>query len=149
MVTSSSWGVSRNILNKGGEKISPVEIDNMVAHYPVVGEAVSFAIADEMYGQDIRLAIVWKDWKQIGADELQKWIASKVAKAKVPKQVRGSLPYDWSWDDKSRYSSPNICQRHRQVKCSGGSLQKLCSSIRKRRPSSDLLSTLFLCIGEL
>jgi len=35
----------------GGEKISPIELDNVVAHHPAVSEAVSFAIEDELYGQ--------------------------------------------------------------------------------------------------
>jgi acyl-CoA synthetase (AMP-forming)/AMP-acid ligase II len=38
-------------LNVGGEKISPIELDNVVAHHPAVSEAVSFAIEDELYGQ--------------------------------------------------------------------------------------------------
>jgi len=38
-------------LDTGGEKISPIELDNVVAHHPAVSEAVSFAIDDELYGQ--------------------------------------------------------------------------------------------------
>ena len=80
-------GRIKELINKGGEKISPVELDNAVAQNVAVGEAVSFAIDDEMYGQDIGLAIVLRDGKTISEDELRKWIATKVAKFKVPKQV--------------------------------------------------------------
>ena len=81
-------GRIKELINKGGEKISPVEIDNVVAQNPSVGEAVSFAIDDEMYGQDIGLAVVLKDGKRTTPDDLRKWITTKVAKFKVPKQVR-------------------------------------------------------------
>lgn len=81
-------GRIKELINKGGEKISPVEIDNVVAQNPSVGEAVSFAIDDEMYGQDIGLAVVLKDGKGTTPDDLRKWITTKVAKFKVPKQVR-------------------------------------------------------------
>lgn len=80
-------GRIKELINKGGEKISPVELDNVVAQNPSVVEAVCFAISDEMYGQDIGLAVVLKDGEKATPEELRKWIATKVAKFKVPKQV--------------------------------------------------------------
>lgn len=80
-------GRIKELINKGGEKISPVELDNVVSQNPSVAEAVCFAIADEMYGQDIGLAVVVKDGEETTPEELRKWIAAKVAKFKVPKQV--------------------------------------------------------------
>ena len=80
-------GRIKELINKGGEKISPIELDNVVAQNPAVGEAVSFAIADEMYGQDVGLAVVLKDGKKLSADELRKWMAERVAKFKLPKKV--------------------------------------------------------------
>ncbi|MCJ1289758.1 hypothetical protein MMC34_001291 [Xylographa carneopallida] len=80
-------GRIKELINKGGEKISPIELDNVVAQNPSVAEAVSFAIPDEMYGQDIGLAVVYKDGKQMKENELRSWIASKVAKFKVPKKI--------------------------------------------------------------
>jgi len=81
-------GRIKELINKGGEKISPIELDNVLAQNPSVSEAVSFAIADEMYGQDIGVAVVLKDGKEMSADELRKWVAGKVAKFKIPKKVR-------------------------------------------------------------
>ena len=80
-------GRIKELINKGGEKISPIELDNAIAQHPLVNEVVSFAIADEMYGQDIGLAVVLKDGKQITEHELRKWIIDKLAKFKVPKKV--------------------------------------------------------------
>ena len=59
----------------------------MVAQNPSVGEAISFAIDDEMYGQDIGLAVVLKDGEKATPDDLRKLITTEVAKFKLPKQV--------------------------------------------------------------
>ncbi|KAI9798315.1 MAG: hypothetical protein M1833_004887 [Piccolia ochrophora] len=80
-------GRIKELINKGGEKISPIELDNVLAQHPAIAEAVSFAIADEMYGQDVGLAVVLKQGKQLGEDELRKWVTEKVAKFKVPKKI--------------------------------------------------------------
>ncbi|KAF2155577.1 acetyl-CoA synthetase-like protein [Myriangium duriaei CBS 260.36] len=80
-------GRIKELINKGGEKISPIELDNVVAQNPKVSEAVSFAIADEMYGQEVGLAVVLKDGAKLTAAELKEWMTSRVAKFKLPKKI--------------------------------------------------------------
>jgi acyl-CoA synthetase (AMP-forming)/AMP-acid ligase II len=73
-------GRIKELINKGGEKISPIELDNVIAQNPAVSEAVSFAIEDEMYGQDVGLAIVVKDGQTLNAGQLKAWLADRVGK---------------------------------------------------------------------
>ncbi|KAF2085937.1 acetyl-CoA synthetase-like protein [Saccharata proteae CBS 121410] len=80
-------GRIKELINKGGEKISPIELDNVMGHHPAISEAVSFAIEDEMYGQDVGVAIVLKEGKRLEAEELSKWMTEKVAKFKLPKKI--------------------------------------------------------------
>ncbi|MCJ1471112.1 hypothetical protein MMC07_009760 [Pseudocyphellaria aurata] len=80
-------GRIKELINKGGEKISPVEIDNVVTQHPSVGEAVSFAVPDEIYGQAIGLAIVLKDGAKLTEHDLRNWMSTKVAKFKLPKKI--------------------------------------------------------------
>ncbi len=80
-------GRIKELINKGGEKISPIELDNVLARHPAVSEAVSFAIPDEMYGQDVGVAIVLKSGQKLSEIDLRKWVAEKLAKFKVPKKV--------------------------------------------------------------
>lgn len=80
-------GRIKELINKGGEKISPVEIDNVVTQHPSVAEAVSFAIADKIYGQNIGIAVVLKDQETLTQCELRRWIQTKVVAFKVPKEV--------------------------------------------------------------
>ena len=83
-------GRIKELINKGGEKISPIELDNVIAQHPAVSEAVSFALEDEMYGQDVGLSVVVKEGQKLSAGELKTWMADRVAKFKLPKQVRPS-----------------------------------------------------------
>ena len=80
-------GRIKELINKGGEKISPIELDNVIAHHPKVSEAVSFALEDEMYGQDVGVAVVLKPGESLGDGELKTWMAERVAKFKLPKRV--------------------------------------------------------------
>ncbi|KAL1612438.1 hypothetical protein SLS60_000665 [Paraconiothyrium brasiliense] len=80
-------GRIKELINKGGEKISPIELDNVIAQNPAVSEAVSFALEDEVYGQDVGLAVVVKEGQKLNAGELKTWMAERVAKFKLPKKI--------------------------------------------------------------
>ncbi|KAI9828990.1 MAG: hypothetical protein M1832_000013 [Thelocarpon impressellum] len=80
-------GRIKELINKGGEKISPIELDNVLAQHPAVEEIVSFAMADELYGQEVGVAVVLKGGKHLDEEELKKWVGARVARFKVPKKV--------------------------------------------------------------
>jgi oxalate---CoA ligase len=82
-------GRIKELINKGGEKISPIELDNVLIGYPGVSEAVSFAMEDDHYGQDVGAAVVLKDPKDesITEESIKKWMGEKVAKFKIPRRV--------------------------------------------------------------
>lgn len=90
-------GRIKELINKGGEKISPIELDNVLMTNPKVSEAVSFAVPDDMYGQDIGVAIVLKNGQKADATEIKAWMAEKLVKFKVPKKV--SCPHFRKDDD--------------------------------------------------
>ncbi|KAI8377412.1 uncharacterized protein BYT42DRAFT_343638 [Radiomyces spectabilis] len=82
-------GRIKELINRGGEKISPLELDAALLSHPKVAEAVSFAVPDEMYGQEVHAAVVLKekgDPKAIER-ELQEFCQTKMAKFKVPKRI--------------------------------------------------------------
>jgi len=83
-------GRIKELINKGGEKISPIEIDNLLAQHPKVLEAVSFAIDDELYGQNVAVAIVLREGSQLSTGELLNWFGERAAKFKIPKKVDNS-----------------------------------------------------------
>lgn len=88
-------GRIKELINKGGEKISPIELDNVIANNPNVAEAVSFSIPDEgHYGEDIGVAVVLKkDVAGTDQETLKAWMGTKVAKFKIPKKVCFNFRY--------------------------------------------------------
>ncbi|KAI1344790.1 peroxisomal-coenzyme A synthetase [Xylariaceae sp. FL0016] len=80
-------GRIKELINKGGENISPIELDNVLTRHPAVSEAVSFAIPDELYGQDIGVAVVLKGGEKLAQEELRGWVSDKLAKFKTPKKI--------------------------------------------------------------
>lgn len=82
-------GRIKELINRGGEKISPLELDAVLLSHPKVAEAVSFAVPDPMYGQEVHAAVVLKDKSNAQAieRELQSYCQTKVAKFKVPKRI--------------------------------------------------------------
>lgn len=87
-------GRIKELINKGGEKISPIELDNTLLHNPKVAEAVCFAIPDQgHYGEEIGAAVVMKTNSAATEDELKSWVGSRLAKFKTPKKV--FLRFNW------------------------------------------------------
>jgi acyl-CoA synthetase (AMP-forming)/AMP-acid ligase II len=115
-------GRIKELINKGGEKISPIELDNVITRHEAVSEAVSFAIPDEMYGQEVGVAIVLKSGKQVGEEELKKWVGDKVAKFKIPKKVGHTerKSRDPNANLPSRCTLRIICQRQPRARFSVG-----------------------------
>ncbi len=77
-------GRIKELINRGGEKISPIELDGVLLGHPKVDEAVAFGVPDEKYGQAVNAAIVLKKGEELSAKELQSFVGEKLAKFKVP-----------------------------------------------------------------
>lgn len=74
-------------INKGGEKISPVEVDEVVNQHADVAEAVTFAISDDMYGENVAIAVVRNDGASMTEADLKSWVGQRLLLSKVPKKV--------------------------------------------------------------
>lgn len=80
-------GRIREFINKGGEKVSPVELDNIVTQHPAVAEAATFSVPDEFYGQDVGLAVTFREGEQVERSKLKRWIRERVSAHKVPAKI--------------------------------------------------------------
>ncbi|RMD41076.1 hypothetical protein DV735_g4052, partial [Chaetothyriales sp. CBS 134920] len=80
-------GRIKELINRGGEKISPIELDNTLTAIPGVAEAVSFGIPDELMGQIVGAAVVAKPGADITDAAVTAFVAQRLAKHKVPSRV--------------------------------------------------------------
>ena len=80
-------GRLKEIINRGGEKISPREIDDLLTTHPAVQQAVAFAVHHEKLGEDVAAAVVCREGQSASAEELRGFLAGRLAAFKVPKRV--------------------------------------------------------------
>ena len=66
-------GRSKEIINRGGEKISPREIDEVLAEHPAVQGVVAFAMPDPRLGEDVAAAVVLKENASASANDLREF----------------------------------------------------------------------------
>jgi oxalate---CoA ligase len=74
-------------INRGGEKISPLEIEEVALTHPAVSEAVAFGIPHDKLGEDVGLAIVRAGDSQLQDRELRDYLSARLAAFKVPRQI--------------------------------------------------------------
>lgn len=82
-------GRIKELINRGGEKISPLEVDAAMLAHPSVAEAVSFAMPDPKYGEVVAAAIVLKHGQELLLDQagLQDFLKDKLSPFKIPVKV--------------------------------------------------------------
>ena len=78
-------GRIKELINRGGEKISPLEVDAALLEHPAVAEAVCFGVPDAKYGEEVHAAVVLKG--SATAQEIQAFCHDRLADFKVPKQI--------------------------------------------------------------
>lgn len=81
-------GRIKEIINRGGEKISPREIDEVLLEHPDVSQAVAFSIPHVQLGEDVGAAVVLKPGSKAGVSDLRRFAASRLAYFKVPRVIR-------------------------------------------------------------
>ena len=80
-------GRLKEIINRGGEKISPREVDEVLMDHPAVLQAVTFAVPHATLGEDIAAAIVLRENASVTDIEIRRFAAARLADFKVPRQV--------------------------------------------------------------
>ncbi|MGH2617957.1 MAG: AMP-binding enzyme [Thermomicrobiales bacterium] len=82
------------VINRGGEKIDPCEVDAALASHPAVADAAVFAVPDARLGQDVVAAIVLKPGMRATPRALRRWLFDHLAAYKVPRRIWfvGDLP---------------------------------------------------------
>ncbi|KAE9617366.1 hypothetical protein Lal_00034118 [Lupinus albus] len=87
-------GRIKELINRGGEKISPIEVDAVLLSHPDVAQAVAFGVPDAKYGEEINCAIIPREGSNIDEEEVLRFSKKNLASFKVPKKIyiTDSLP---------------------------------------------------------
>ena len=80
-------GRLKEIINRGGEKISPREVDEVLMDHPAVAQVVTFGMPHDKLGEEVAAAVVLRDGKTATDQEIRAFAATKLADFKVPRKI--------------------------------------------------------------
>jgi acyl-CoA synthetase (AMP-forming)/AMP-acid ligase II len=80
-------GRLKEIINRGGEKVSPLEVDGVLMDHPAVAQVVTFALPHPKLGEEVAAAIVLKDGVDASDTDIRAFAAERMADFKVPRKV--------------------------------------------------------------
>jgi len=80
-------GRLKEIINRGGEKISPLEVDGVLMDHPAIAQVVTFALPHHKLGEEVAAAVVLREGEQADERSIRDFAADRMADFKVPRKV--------------------------------------------------------------
>ncbi len=147
-------GRLKEIINRGGEKISPREVDEILLDHPAVAQVVTFAMPHDKLGEEVAAAVVLAEGQSLDERALRDFAAGRLADFKVPRKVifieeipkgatgklqRIGLAEKLGWDNGARHEDLHL-RRRRDRRLSGGASWRAAGARRghpdRARPAS-------------
>jgi acyl-CoA synthetase (AMP-forming)/AMP-acid ligase II len=80
-------GRIKEIINRGGEKVSPLEVDAVLMDHPAVQQVCTFALPHDRLGEEVAAAVVLREGAQLTERELRDFASARLADFKLPRKV--------------------------------------------------------------
>jgi acyl-CoA synthetase (AMP-forming)/AMP-acid ligase II len=89
-------GRADDVIVRGGENLSPGEIEDVLLEHPAVRDVAVVAVPDEQWGEGVGAAVVLKPGQAATVDALQDWVKARMRSSRVPQDIRfvPELPYN-------------------------------------------------------
>lgn len=81
-------GRLKDVINRGGQKISPLEVEDVLLSHPAVLEAGVFAVPHEKLGENVAAVVVLRPNSEASSDQLRQFARKRLAAYKVPSLIR-------------------------------------------------------------
>ncbi len=80
-------GRLKELINRGGEKISPIEVDTVLMDHPAVAQCITFGMPHDKLGEEVAAAVVLREGAAADEHALRDFLATRLAPFKVPRKV--------------------------------------------------------------
>lgn len=77
----------KDVINRAGEKVASAEVESCLMQHPAVAEAAVVAVPDESTGEAVAAMVSCREGQAVGAEELQAFVAQRLARHKVPARL--------------------------------------------------------------
>jgi len=80
-------GRLKEIINRGGEKVAPLEVDNVLNDHPAVRQVLTFAMPHAKLGEEVAAAVVLAEGASATENEIRAFASERLAGFKVPRRI--------------------------------------------------------------
>lgn len=80
-------GRIKELINRGGEKVAPLEVERALLEHPAVAEAVCFALPHPVLGEEVAAAVVLGEGQRTDEPSLRRFATARLAASKVPRRL--------------------------------------------------------------
>jgi acyl-CoA synthetase (AMP-forming)/AMP-acid ligase II len=80
-------GRLKEIINRGGEKVSPLEVDGVLSAHPAIAQVVTFALPHDKLGEEVAAAVVLREGEEADEASIRAFAGERLAAFKVPRKV--------------------------------------------------------------
>jgi acyl-CoA synthetase (AMP-forming)/AMP-acid ligase II len=80
-------GRLKEIINRGGEKVSPLEVDEVIMDHPAVAQCVTFAMPHKSLGEEVAAAVVLREGQEASEADIRQFLRERLADYKIPRKV--------------------------------------------------------------
>jgi oxalate---CoA ligase len=80
-------GRLKEIINRGGEKVSPKEVDEILMDYPAIAQVVTFGIPHEKLGEEVGAVVVLREGRTATEDQIRDFAKTRLVEFKVPRTI--------------------------------------------------------------
>ena len=80
-------GRLKELINRGGEKISPLEVDLVLMDHPAVAQCVTFGMPHDKLGEEVAAAVVLREGTDVSDHALRDFVSQRLAPFKVPRRI--------------------------------------------------------------
>lgn len=89
-------GRADDVIVRGGENMSPGEIEDVLMEHPAVRDVAVVGIPDEQWGEGVAAAVVLKEGQSVESEALQGWVRERMRSSRVPQVINfwTELPYN-------------------------------------------------------
>lgn len=104
-----------DVIVRGGENLSPGEIEDVLLQHPAIREVVVCGVPDQEWGEVVAAAVVPHDGATIDEEEVRRWVSANLRSSRAPAvvHIRTELPYTDTGKVLRRVVKPDLEARHR------------------------------------
>ena len=81
-------GRIKDIIIRGGENISPKEIEDLLRQHPSVADAYVYAVKSEFFGEEVAVSVRLNAGENVAAEQLREFCKDNIARFKIPRFFR-------------------------------------------------------------